>query len=50
MTETKTDHPATPVETAELRYLDPKTLRFFRHGATLRLIVEDDRCVLKACP
>jgi hypothetical protein len=36
-----------PVETADLRYLDPTTLRFFRHGATLRLTIADDRSVLK---
>ena len=43
-------HPqaAAPIETADLRYFDPKALRFFRHGATLRLTVEDDRSVLKA--
>src|SRR5436309_3205561 len=38
---------STPVETADLRYLEPKKLRFFRHGATLRLTVEDERSVLK---
>ena len=31
-----------PIETTELRYLEPRTLRFFRSGATLRLVLEDD--------
>jgi uncharacterized protein DUF1854 len=38
---------AAPVETADLRYLDPKTLRFFRHGAALRLTIDEERSVLK---
>jgi Domain of unknown function (DUF1854) len=37
----------TPTETADLRYLDPAKLRFFRHGAALRLTVEDEACYLK---
>jgi hypothetical protein len=41
-------HATAPVDTSDLRYLDPNALRFFRHGATLRLTVEDDRSVLKA--
>ena len=35
------------VEAAELRYLDPGRCRFFRHGATLRLTLEDECCYLK---
>src|SRR5260370_3757009 len=37
----------TPLETADLRYLDPRKLRFFRHGATLRLTVEEESSYLK---
>ena len=45
----------TLVEAAQLRLLDPKTLRFFRAGATLRLTIEDEACwlavaVLRAFP
>lgn len=51
MTRAETDPEAVqaraPVETADLRYLDPKTLRFFRHGATLRLTIADECSVLK---
>jgi hypothetical protein len=36
-----------PVETADLRYLDPAKLCFFRHGATLRLTIEDEASYLK---
>jgi hypothetical protein len=36
-----------PVETVDLRYLDPAKLRFFRHGAALRLTVEDEASYLK---
>jgi hypothetical protein len=36
-----------PTETADLRYLVPKKVRFFRHGATLRLTIEAERSVLK---
>jgi uncharacterized protein DUF1854 len=36
-----------PVETADLRYLDPRKLRFFRHGAALRLTVGEERSYLK---
>jgi hypothetical protein len=38
---------AAPVETVELRYLEPGKLRFFRHGATLRLTIPEDRSYLK---
>jgi hypothetical protein len=34
-------------EAAQLVFLDPRKLRFFKHGAVLRLIVEEDRCYLK---
>ena len=36
-----------PTETTDLRYLEPAKLRFFRHGATLRLTIEAERSVLK---
>jgi hypothetical protein len=35
--------PATLVEASQLIFLNPKKLRFFKHGATLRLTIEDDR-------
>jgi hypothetical protein len=35
------------VETADLRYLDPARLRFFCHGAALRLTIEDECSYLK---
>lgn len=35
--------PATLVEASKLVFLEPKKLRFFKHGANLRLTVEDDR-------
>ena len=38
--------PATLVEASKLTFLDPETLRFFKHGATLRLTIEDDRSYL----
>ena len=38
--------PATLVEASKLTSLDPKTLRFFKHGATLRLTVDEDRSYL----
>jgi hypothetical protein len=41
-TEPKPDSASTLTEAIELRYLDPKKLRFFRHGATLRLMLEDE--------
>jgi Domain of unknown function (DUF1854) len=43
----KTEHAPSPTETTELRYLDARTLHFFRRGAILRLTVEDDRSYLK---
>jgi hypothetical protein len=36
-----------PTETTELRYLELKKLQFQRHGAILRLIIEDEGCWLK---
>ena len=36
-----------PTETADLRYLEPVKLRFFRHGAALRLTIEDECSYLK---
>jgi Domain of unknown function (DUF1854) len=41
------DRALSPAETTDLRYLEPKRLRFVRHGATLRLIEEGERCWLK---
>ena len=35
--------PVTLVEASKLVFLEPKKLRFFKHGATLRLTVEEDR-------
>ena len=35
-------------ESVDVRYLDPKSVRLFRHGAALRLVVEGEFCVLKA--
>ena len=55
MIETRTEQALSAVETSELSYLDPQKLRFFRHGATLRLTIEGDRSyprvsVLRAFP
>ncbi|MEI6211871.1 MAG: DUF1854 domain-containing protein [bacterium] len=41
-----------PPETEEnpgLRYLEPASLRFFRHGNTLRLTVADEFSLFRAC-
>ena len=46
VTEPTTGQASALVEASELRYLDPKALRFFRHGATLRLTVGDEMSVL----
>ena len=46
MQQTPAEESLTLTEASELRYLDPKTLRFFRHGATLRLIIEEEMCCL----
>jgi hypothetical protein len=40
--------PVTLVEASKLVFLDPKKLRFFKHGATLRLTIQDDRSFPKA--
>jgi hypothetical protein len=42
-----TDQALSPSETTDLRYLEPGRLRFFRHGAALRLIIEEEGCWLK---
>ena len=47
--------PATLVEASRLVFLDPKKVQFFKHGATLRLTIEDDRSfpkvgILRAFP
>lgn len=34
-------------EAAQLRFLDPKTARFFKVGATLRMTIEGEACWLK---
>ena len=39
--------PMSPAEAAQLRILEPKKLRFFKAGATLRLTIEDEACWLK---
>jgi len=44
-TETKTSE--SPAEAAQLVLLDLRKLHFFKHGATLRLTVEEDRSHLK---
>jgi hypothetical protein len=49
MAETRLDNgqARSALETADLRYLDPHELRFFRHGSTLRLTVGEERSYLK---
>jgi Domain of unknown function (DUF1854) len=47
--------PATLAEASQLIFLNPKKLHFFKHGAALRLTIEDDRSfprvgVLRAFP
>ena len=47
-TEAKTpDAPGSLVEGAQLVFLDLNKLRFFKHGVTLRLTIEEDRSCLK---
>jgi hypothetical protein len=49
-------HPAAPAlvptaslaEASQIRFLDPARVRFFQHGATLRLTLADECSVLKA--
>ncbi|MBI3829122.1 MAG: DUF1854 domain-containing protein [Planctomycetes bacterium] len=43
----KPDVPATLIEAAQLVFLDPQKLRFFKHGVTLRLTMAEDRSCLK---
>jgi hypothetical protein len=43
-----TSAPMPLAEAAELVFLAPAALHFSRHGATLRLVIDDDRCVLQA--
>lgn len=38
------DAPAAPTETTDACYFDPKLLHFERHGAALRLTIEDEVC------
>jgi Domain of unknown function (DUF1854) len=40
------ENPVTIIEASQLVFLDVKKLRFFMHGATLRLTVEGDRSYL----
>src|SRR5690348_522901 len=47
--------PVTLVEASQLVFLDPRKLSFFKHGATLRLTIEEDRSfprtgILRAFP
>jgi len=39
--------PESLAEAARLVFLDPRKLHFFKHGATLRLTIDEDRCHLK---
>ena len=41
------DAPVSLVEGAQLVFLDLNKLRFFKHGVTLRLTIEEDRSCLK---
>jgi hypothetical protein len=41
------DTPATLVEASRLAFLEPKKLQFFKHGATLRLTIQEDRSFAK---
>jgi len=45
--ENKPEAAVTLVEASQLVFFDAKKLRFFKHGATLRLTVEEDRSYLK---
>jgi hypothetical protein len=46
-TDTINPAPGTLEDAAQLRILDPKQLRFFRPGATLRLTIEGEASFLK---
>src|ERR1043165_2768240 len=53
--EKQNEAPATLIEASKLVFLNPKKLLFFKHGATLRLTIEEDRSfpkvgVLRAFP
>ena len=41
------EKPVTLIEASQLVFLDVKKLRFFKHGATLRLTIENDRSYLQ---
>jgi Domain of unknown function (DUF1854) len=45
--EKQPETPVTLLEASQLVFLDVKKLRFFTHGATLRLTIEEDRSYLK---
>ena len=45
--ETELKNLKTPADDGQLRFLEPKKLRFFMAGATLRLTIEDEACWLK---
>lgn len=47
MTDTDTQAPESLAEAAKLVFLDPRKLRFFAYGATLRLTIDEDRSYLK---
>jgi len=54
-TEKPKETPASLIEASKLVFLNPKKLRFFKHGAALRLTIEDDRSfpkvgILRAFP
>jgi len=44
---TELKQPLSLAEAAQLRFLDPGKLRFFKVGATLRMTIEDEACWLK---
>ena len=46
-TQTRGEIPVSLVEASRLVFLEPRKLRFFKHGATLRLTVEHDRSYVK---
>lgn len=46
-TEGMDDAPVTLVQASQLVFLDVTKLRFFRHGATLRLTIDSDRSYLR---
>jgi len=44
---TEMKKPLSLAEAAQLRFLEPKKIRFFKVGATLRMTIEDEACWLK---